>query len=107
METTSGDKGDTKSGALVLHLAAFARSRCAADRGAACAGGSKPATLETGAVINVPLFINVGEEIMVDTRCVRTQAARCCLLSALLTDSDSPIPHRNDAYLSRQGGASF
>lgn len=31
-------------------------------------GGTKPATLETGAVVNVPLFINVGEEILVDTR---------------------------------------
>lgn len=32
------------------------------------AGGTKPATLETGAVVNVPLFVNVGEDIMVDTR---------------------------------------
>ncbi|KAK9167917.1 hypothetical protein Syun_000057 [Stephania yunnanensis] len=31
-------------------------------------GGSKPATLDTGAVVNVPLFVNVGEEILVDTR---------------------------------------
>mmetsp|Transcript_17568 Transcript_17568/g.49058 ORF Transcript_17568/g.49058 Transcript_17568/m.49058 type:complete len:104 (+) Transcript_17568:795-1106(+) len=31
-------------------------------------GGSKPATLETGAVIQVPLFIQVGELIQVDTR---------------------------------------
>lgn len=28
----------------------------------------KPATLETGAVVNVPLFVNVGEKIKVDTR---------------------------------------
>lgn len=28
----------------------------------------KPATLETGAVINVPLFINIGELLKVDTR---------------------------------------
>lgn len=28
----------------------------------------KPATLETGAVINVPLFVNQGEKIKVDTR---------------------------------------
>ena len=28
----------------------------------------KPATLETGAIINVPLFINQGEKIKVDTR---------------------------------------
>jgi elongation factor P len=31
-------------------------------------GATKPATLETGAVANVPLFINVGERIKVDTR---------------------------------------
>ncbi len=28
----------------------------------------KPATLETGAVINVPLFVNQGEKIKIDTR---------------------------------------
>lgn len=32
------------------------------------AGGSKPATLETGAVVNVPLFINLGDRIVIDTR---------------------------------------
>lgn len=31
-------------------------------------GGSKMATLSTGAVIQVPLFINVGEKIKIDTR---------------------------------------
>jgi elongation factor P len=31
-------------------------------------GGSKPATLETGAQIAVPLFITTGEKIKVDTR---------------------------------------
>nr|GLL36789.1 uncharacterized protein LOC109182012 [Ipomoea trifida] len=37
-------------------------------RGDTAQGGSKPATLETGAVVNVPLFIDKGEAIMVDTR---------------------------------------
>ncbi|MFA5028221.1 MAG: elongation factor P [Candidatus Methylomirabilota bacterium] len=37
-------------------------------RGDTASGGSKPATLETGAVIQVPLFINVGERLRVDTR---------------------------------------
>ncbi|WZZ92528.1 elongation factor P-like [Brassica napus] len=37
-------------------------------RGDTAQGGTKPATLETGAVVNVPLFVNVGEDIMVDTR---------------------------------------
>ncbi len=31
-------------------------------------GGSKPATLETGAVIQVPLFINQGDMLQIDTR---------------------------------------
>jgi elongation factor P len=37
-------------------------------RGDTASGGSKPATLETGAVIQVPLFINVGDRVKVDTR---------------------------------------
>ncbi|MFM9042702.1 MAG: elongation factor P [bacterium] len=44
-ETEPGLKGDTASG-----------------------GGSKPATLETGVVIQVPLFSEEGESIRVDTR---------------------------------------
>jgi elongation factor P len=43
--TEPGVKGDTASG-----------------------GGNKPATLETGAVINVPLFVNIGDRVKVDTR---------------------------------------
>ena len=31
-------------------------------------GGTKPATVETGAQIQVPLFITTGEKIKVDTR---------------------------------------
>lgn len=31
-------------------------------------GGTKPATLETGATINVPLFVTTGEKVKVDTR---------------------------------------
>jgi len=37
-------------------------------RGDTATGGSKPATLETGAVVDVPLFINEGDVIRVDTR---------------------------------------
>jgi elongation factor P len=43
-ETTPGIKGDTVS------------------------GGTKPATLETGAVIQVPFFISIGDVVKVDTR---------------------------------------
>ena len=31
-------------------------------------GGTKPATLETGAVVQVPMYIEVGEVVQVDTR---------------------------------------
>jgi len=44
-ETEPGVRGDTASG-----------------------GGNKPATLETGATVNVPLFVNVGDRVKVDTR---------------------------------------
>ena len=44
-ETEPGLRGDTASG-----------------------GGSKPATLETGARIQVPLFVNIGDVVRVDTR---------------------------------------
>ena len=37
-------------------------------KGDTAQGGSKPATLETGAVITVPLYLNEGELIRVDTR---------------------------------------
>ena len=44
-ETEPGLRGDTASG-----------------------GGTKPATLETGTRINVPLFVNIGDVVRVDTR---------------------------------------
>ncbi len=37
-------------------------------KGDTVTGGTKPAKLETGAVVKVPLFINQGEVIKVDTR---------------------------------------
>jgi len=37
-------------------------------RGDTASGGSKPATLETGAVVQVPLFLNQGDVVKVDTR---------------------------------------
>jgi len=37
-------------------------------KGDTASGGSKPATLETGAVIVVPLFVNEGDVIRIDTR---------------------------------------
>lgn len=37
-------------------------------KGDTATGGTKPVTLETGAVIQVPLFINEGEVLKIDTR---------------------------------------
>ena len=37
-------------------------------RGDTASGGSKPATLESGAVVQVPLFLNQGDIVKVDTR---------------------------------------
>ncbi len=38
------------------------------EKGDRVSGAKKPATLETGLVVQVPLFINPGEKIKVDTR---------------------------------------
>jgi elongation factor P len=37
-------------------------------KGDTATGATKPATVETGAVIKVPLFVNQGEKIRIDTR---------------------------------------
>jgi elongation factor P len=37
-------------------------------KGDTSGGGGKPATLETGAVVRVPLFVQIGELVKVDTR---------------------------------------
>lgn len=37
-------------------------------RGDTSGGGSKPATMHTGAVVKVPLFVNIGDKLKVDTR---------------------------------------
>ena len=37
-------------------------------RGDTATGGSKPAKLETGYTVSVPLFINEGEVLRIDTR---------------------------------------
>jgi len=37
-------------------------------KGDTATGGTKPATLETGAVIQVPLFVNIGDRVKIDTR---------------------------------------
>lgn len=36
-------------------------------RGDTSSGGSKPATMETGLIVNVPFFINVGDHLIINT----------------------------------------
>lgn len=43
-------------------------------KGDTAQGGTKPATLSTGAVVKVPLFVNQGEVIRVDTRTAEYQS---------------------------------
>jgi len=38
------------------------------EKGDTASGGSKPATVETGAVVGVPFFVKVGDVIKIDTR---------------------------------------
>lgn len=37
-------------------------------KGDTASGGTKPATLESGATVSVPLFLNIGDVVKVDTR---------------------------------------
>jgi elongation factor P len=59
-------------GVLGIELPNFIEARIVETdpgvRGDTASGGTKPATLETGAVVQVPLFVNKGEVIRVDTR---------------------------------------
>ncbi|TVU27273.1 hypothetical protein EJB05_29895 [Eragrostis curvula] len=41
---------------------------CDPEQSDSAQGGSKPATLETGAVVTVPSFVKVGDDILVDSR---------------------------------------
>lgn len=38
------------------------------EKGDTASGGGKPATVETGAVVNVPFFVKLGDKIKIDTR---------------------------------------
>ncbi|KAH9736958.1 elongation factor P (EF-P) family protein [Citrus sinensis] len=63
VDVDPGLKGDTASGIVILLL--YEILDCLSFW---YSWGSKPATLDTGAVVNVPLFVNIGDEILVDTR---------------------------------------
>jgi elongation factor P len=57
---------------LLIELPKFIELQVASTdpgvRGDTATGGTKPAQLETGAVVQVPLFVSTGDRIRVDTR---------------------------------------
>ena len=69
MRVTVTRYGDT---VLDIVLPTFVELRIAKTdpglKGDTAAGGTKPAELETGGVVSVPLFINEGDLIQIDTR---------------------------------------
>ena len=46
-------------------------------KGDTAQGASKPATVETGATVSVPLFVNQGDKIKIDTRTGEYLSRRC------------------------------
>lgn len=83
-ETAMGDAGRWLKGEEVCRITLFNNRPLAVEapntveltvtqtdpglRGDTSSGGTKPATLETGAVVRVPLFVNEGDIIKVNTR---------------------------------------
>jgi len=61
-------KGELMGVELPITIEATVQQTDPGVRGDTATGGSKPATLETGAVVQVPLFVNIGDVIRVDTR---------------------------------------
>jgi elongation factor P len=72
LENTLATIAFNESSALYVDLPAAAELTVASTepglQGDRSTGGTKPATLETGAEIKVPLFITTGEKVKVDTR---------------------------------------
>ena len=63
-----GAAGDPQVAYVPAHVTLQVTSSEPGVKGDTASGASKPATLSTGATINVPLFINEGEWVKVDTR---------------------------------------
>lgn len=61
-------KGQPIGVSLPTHVVLQITSSEPGVKGDTASGATKPATLSTGATINVPLFINEGEWVKVDTR---------------------------------------
>ena len=66
--TALAHKGEIINVELPITIEAEIAETEPGERGNTASGGSKPAKLETGAVIQVPFFINIGDKVKVDTR---------------------------------------
>jgi elongation factor P len=62
------DRNDVVSSEVPIFVELIVVQTDPGIKGDTATGGSKPATVETGVTINVPLFIEEGEKIKVDTR---------------------------------------
>jgi elongation factor P len=60
--------GEVVSAELPVHVELEVAQTDPGLKGDTATGGSKPATLETGLVVQVPLFVNVGDKVRVSTR---------------------------------------
>lgn len=61
-------KGDPIGVELTITVELKVEETAPGFKGDTATGGNKPAKLETGLIIQVPLFINTGDKIRVDTR---------------------------------------
>ncbi len=62
----AGGRAPSRALAVISVLACIEAVACVAL--CAWGAGTKPATVETGAEIQVPLFLNTGDKVKVDTR---------------------------------------
>ena len=70
-----GEPGDIQLPASV-ELEVTETEPGAARRHRVAAAATSPPTLETGAIVQVPLFVNIGDRVKVDTRSRRVHVAR-------------------------------
>jgi len=66
--TALAHKGEIINVELPITIEAAIADTEPGEKGNTASGGGKPATLETGAVVQVPFFINIGDKVKVDTR---------------------------------------
>ena len=66
--TIAFDKDDPVEVRIPAHMNIKVSQTDPGEKGNTAQGGTKPATLESGITVNVPLFVNIGDIVKVDTR---------------------------------------